>query len=68
MKKFLVFAILLTISKTASACSICFYGDSDDPMNKGLRAGILLLLAVLSVLMVLFIKFFLGLKKRASQN
>ena len=46
------------------ACSICFYGDPDEPANKALRYGIITLLAILLVVLGLFARFFISLGKR----
>ena len=47
------------------ACSVCFFGAPEDPMNVGLRTAVLCMLAVLVVLFGLFIKFFAGVSKRS---
>jgi len=56
--------ILAALPKFSYACAVCFKGDPDDPMNKGLRAGIVLLLVVLAVMLGLFARFFIVLRKR----
>jgi len=55
---------LLTPS-VSLACSVCFYGTSDDPMNFALKMGIVSLLLILIVIMGLFIKFFLSIRNRS---
>ena len=50
---------------TMHACSVCFFGSSEDPMNAGLRAGILCMLVALVLVLGLFIKFFLSVRKRS---
>ncbi|MCA9393080.1 MAG: hypothetical protein KC900_02650 [Candidatus Omnitrophica bacterium] len=57
--------ILAAIPRAALACSICFYGDTDTPANRGLRWGVLTLLAVLLVIMAVFVTFLIRFKKRA---
>ena len=57
--------ILATAPKWAVACSICFYGDTDTPTNRGLRWGVLTLLAALAVIMAVFVYFLMRFKKRA---
>lgn len=58
--------ITITVMTSNSwACSVCFYGEADDPMNKGLRAGIIALFVVLVLVLGLLAKFFLGVRKRS---
>lgn len=47
------------------ACSVCYFGPPDDPMNMSLRAGIIFMLAILVVVLGTFAKFFLGVRKRS---
>jgi len=47
------------------ACSVCFFGAKDDPMNVSLRASIVCMLIILAVVLGLFAKFFLGVRKRS---
>lgn len=47
------------------ACSVCFFGAPDDPMNIGLRAAIVCMLSLLLLLFGFFIKFFAGVCKRS---
>ena len=61
----LLTALILLNANNVLACSVCFSGDANDPMNIGLRRGIITLLSVLGFLMILFIKFFLSIKKRS---
>lgn len=49
---------------SALACSVCFAGISDDPANVSLRNGVIFLLAVVLVVLALFAKFFLNIRKR----
>ena len=59
---------LLVLAPTlADACTMCFYGDPDEPANRSLRAGVLVLLLIVLGMLALFARFFLKLKKR-SQN
>ncbi len=46
------------------ACSVCFGGASDDPVNIGLRNGVIFLLAVVFFVLAVFAKFFFGIRKR----
>jgi len=56
---------LLLTSKFSFACSVCFYGDPNQSSIIGIRLGILSLLIILLIVMGLFVKFFLNLKKRS---
>ena len=56
--------ILSSLPTLAQACSVCFYGDADSPASKGLRWGILTLLAILLVIMAAFVYFLIQFKKR----
>lgn len=47
------------------ACSICYFGASEDPMNISLRAAIITMLAVLVFVLSLFVKFFLSVRQRS---
>lgn len=47
------------------ACTVCFYGDPSQAANKGLRAGVLILLAFIVVVLVLFARFFIQVNRRA---
>ena len=49
----------------AAACSVCFYGSPDEPMNIGLRYAIIALIGFLLIPMALLTKFFLSYRKRA---
>jgi hypothetical protein len=67
MKSFTVGAmntLLLYWSKTASACSICFFGDPTSRANVALRWGIITLLIVLVVVLALMVSFFLSVARR----
>ena len=57
--------ILLLIPKVSQACSVCFYGDSDAAANRGLRGGVLTILAALAVIMVIFVYFLVKFNKRS---
>jgi len=46
------------------ACSVCFFGDANDLTSMGLTAGIISLFCVLFFVLGIFIKFFLGIRKR----
>ena len=48
----------------SSACSMCFSDSLDNPLNKGLKAAMLVLFAVLVMVLSLFIGFFLKLRQR----
>ena len=54
---------ILNKSSSAYACSVCFAGSLDDPMNEGLRMAIIALIAIVAVLMVFFICFFINFSK-----
>lgn len=58
--------ILISLPNIAWACSVCFYGDADTPTSRGLRGGVLTLLAFLAVIMAAFVYFLARFKKRAS--
>jgi len=68
MKKIiLVILFLLSFFQVNSleACSICFYGDPNDPANIALKWSITALMLILFVVLALLAKFFLGVRKRA---
>lgn len=68
MKFFYISICSIILSLTAQpvlACSVCFYGDPNTLDNQALRMGIVLLLAFLIVILALFAKFFLSVKKRS---
>lgn len=65
IKKSLLTAILILLPNIANACSMCFFGDPEQPMNKGLEAGILTLLVILVGIFILFITFFLNFIRRS---
>lgn len=64
---FVLFVVNLFFAGTRPvyACSVCFGGVSDDPANVSLRNGVIFLLAVVSVVLALFAKFFYGIRKRS---
>jgi len=47
------------------ACSVCFLGTKDDPMNTSLQMAIIFMLTVLVLVMGIFTKFFLNVRKRS---
>jgi len=47
------------------ACSVCYFGPPDDPMNMSLRGAIMAMFAVLAVVLGLLAKFFLSVRKRS---
>jgi len=49
----------------AWSCAVCFK-DPNSPMTKGIEMGVWVLLAVIAVLLVIFGKFFIVLKRRSS--
>lgn len=61
-------AFLTNLPAAAHACSICFYGDTDTPANRGLRWGVLTLLAFLFVIMAVFVRFLIIFRKRSSMG
>jgi len=54
----------LYFSSNTMACSVCFSPVENDPMNIALRASILCLFGVILVVLLLFAKFFLNIRKR----
>lgn len=62
----LIYTFIMTTAPTVTqACSICFYGDADTPANRGLRWGVLTLLAALLVIMLVFVRFLVRFRQRA---
>lgn len=61
---FILAGSICALSKTAAACSVCFGGQADDPSNRALRNGVLLLMAVAVVVLAFFARFFLNIRKR----
>jgi len=59
------FVLTLNSGQIALACTTCFNGDANDPMNKSLSFSMLALLVVLVTVLGLFAKFFLGVRKRS---
>ena len=47
------------------ACSVCFLGSPEDPMNISLRAAIVCMLGILVVVLGLFASFFLKVRRRS---
>jgi len=64
INKYLIF-VLLFLPSVSEACSVCLGGDPESPEMVGLRWGILVLLGILVVILGLFGKFFLNLRKRS---
>jgi uncharacterized membrane protein len=62
-------AIVLQMALTPGvwACAACF-GASDDPMAKGMNAGIFALLGVVAVVLLGFLLFMVFLVRRASTH
>jgi len=58
---------LLMQSSIVQACSVCFFGDPNDAQNKGLRAGIMVLMGVLLTVMFCFIKFLINFRRRSQR-
>ncbi len=52
-------------SSNAFACSVCFFGSPNDPANKALRMGILVMFGILLIVLGLFAKFFVNFNRRA---
>jgi len=50
------------------ACSICYFGSPEDPMNMSLRISILFMLLILVIVLGLFAKFFLSVRKRSKMS
>lgn len=69
MKTFL-YLLLLTFCfflQSGHACSVCF-GDPDSDLTKGLNAGVLALLIVVSMVLAGFAAFFVFIARRASKT
>ena len=47
------------------ACSVCYFGSPQDPMNMSLRVSILFMLLILLIVLSLFVKFFFSVRKRS---
>jgi len=47
------------------ACSVCYFGSPQDPMNTSLRVSIIVMLLILVVVLSLFVKFFFSVRKRS---
>jgi hypothetical protein len=64
---FVFFVVNLFFAGTRSgyACSVCFGGASSDPVNIGLRNGVIFLLGIVLFVLALFAKFFFGIRKRS---
>ena len=61
----LVLLAVLLCPLAAQACSVCF-GDPDSDLSKGLNAGVLALLIVVSMVLSGFAAFFVFVARRAS--
>lgn len=55
---------LIGLSNAATACSVCFGGNANDPTIKGVQAGIYVLLGILVLIFTCFIIFFRNFSKR----
>ena len=64
VRKLILTLVCLFITSPLFACAVCFKGDPGQLQNQGLRAGIILLLVVLGVVVTLFISFFVTLIKK----
>jgi len=47
------------------ACSVCYFGSPEDPMNMSLRVSIIVMLLILAAVLSLFVKFFFSVRKRS---
>lgn len=63
----MLMSILALLPQVAAACSVCF-GDSDSDMAKGLNAGVLVLLIVVSVVLSGFAAFFVFVARRSARS
>ena len=63
--RLILLPVIFITPKAAFACSVCFGGPSGDPANKGLRAGVLFLLAVVFVVLGIFARFFWSIRNRS---
>ncbi|MFT5387529.1 MAG: hypothetical protein ACI9E5_000657 [Candidatus Omnitrophota bacterium] len=61
---FTIFSLLILETTSAMACYTCFSTDESDPNNIALRYSILFLLIVVTLVLMLFAKFFLSIRKR----
>lgn len=62
----LLFSFYLSVP-SAQACSVCF-GDPDSDLTKGLNAGVLALLIVVSMVLAGFAAFFVFIARRSSKT
>lgn len=60
----IVFCLTIVIPKITMACAVC-YGASDDPMTKGVEAGVIALLGILTPVLGGIIFFGIHMNKRA---
>lgn len=58
------FCLLFVIPKITMACAVC-YGASDDPMTKGVEAGVIALLGILAPILGGIVFFGIHMNKRA---
>jgi len=65
MRVFLITALVLIISKTSHACSVCFVNSPDSKQADALQNAVLLMLYVLVGMMVLFGTFFINFARRS---
>ena len=63
---FLLFTFCLFL-QSGHACSVCF-GDPDSDLTKGLNAGVLALLVVVSMVLTGFAAFFVFIVRRSSKT
>lgn len=61
----ITFLSVLFISSIADACSVCFYGDGDDPATRSLTIGMLVLIGALVIVGVPLVLFFRNFTKRS---
>ena len=61
----LFFAGIFFYVRVAEACSVCFSNVKNDPMNVALRAAVLCMLFILLLVLMLFVKFFLSVRRRS---
>ena len=62
---FLTLAIALLLTNTASACSMCFYGNPNQSEVIALRTSVLVLLTIVIIVLGFFAKFFISVGRRS---
>ena len=67
VRQFIIAALMWStfLAPQALACSACFFGSPQDPANKSLRSGILVMLALLALVLGLVVKFLVNFNRRA---